>query len=125
MSSAKNRAMDGDLSEKLGAMLSDPEMLSKIAGIAGSLGLGGIGAPPPKEEQKPCGACPAKDILPCGGGECPMPRGGGALSAAAKSIAQSRALLSALKPYLSAERCARIDKILGMMKIAEIMGYLK
>ena len=43
----------------------------------------------------------------------------------AKSIAESRALLSALKPYLSAERCARIDKILGMMKIAEIMGYLK
>ena len=120
--------MDGDLSEKLGAMLADPEMLSKIAGIAGSLGL--TPAPPvppvqPKEEQKPCGACPAKDILPCGGGECPLPGGGGALSEAAKNIAQSRALLSALKPYLSAERCARIDKILGMMKIAEIMGYLK
>jgi hypothetical protein len=32
--------------------------------------------------------------------------------------------LQALKPYLSAERCARIDKILGMMKIAELMGYL-
>ena len=44
---------------------------------------------------------------------------------AAKSIAESRALLTALKPYLSEERCARIDKILGMMKIAEIMGYLK
>ena len=35
------------------------------------------------------------------------------------------ALLLALKPYLSGERCERIDKILGMMKIAEIMGYLK
>ncbi len=122
--------MDGDFSEKLGAMLSDPAMLAKIAGIAGSLGLGGTAdtpapPPPPKEEAKPCSTCPAKELFPCGGAECPFPGKGGALSGAAKNIAQIRALLSALKPYLSAERCERIDKILGMMKIAEIMGYLK
>jgi hypothetical protein len=64
------------------------------------------------------------DLLPCGGAPCPFPKKDGA-GGAAKSIAESRALLVALKPYLSAERCARIDKILGMMKIAEIMGYLK
>ncbi|MBQ8404091.1 MAG: hypothetical protein IJX55_06680 [Clostridia bacterium] len=123
--------MDGDFSEKLGAMLSDPAMLAKIAGIAGSLGLGGAPSaapaqpPPPKEEAKACDACPAKELLPCGGAECPFPGKGGALSGAAKNISQIRALLVALKPYLSAERCERIDKILGMMKIAEIMGYLK
>ena len=42
-----------------------------------------------------------------------------------KNISNSRALLCALKPYLDKERCERIDKILGMMKIAEIMGYIK
>ncbi len=121
--------MDGDFSEKLGAMLSDPAMLAKIAGIAGSLGLGNAAAPPPqpppKEEASKCDTCPAKEILPCGGAECPFPGKGGALSSAAKNISQIRSLLSALKPYLSSERCERIDKILGMMKIAEIMGYLK
>ncbi len=119
--------MDGDFSEKLGAMLADPAMLAKIAGIAGSLGLGGAVPPPPpqKEEAGKCDTCPAKEILPCGGAECPFPGKGGALSDAAKNISQIRSLLTSLKPYLSAERCERIDKILGMMKIAEIMGYLK
>ena len=118
--------MDNDLSEKLGALLSNPEALAKIAGIAGSLGLTGASAPPPAQEKPAhdCDACPAKEILPCGGAPCPFPKKDG-IGSAAKSIAESRALLVALKPYLSHERCERIDKILGMMKIAEIMGYLK
>lgn len=119
--------MDNDFSEKLGALLSNPEALAKIAGIAGSLGLSSPAPTPEKTEAKEaheCSSCPAHDLLPCGGAPCPFPEKGKA-SSAAKSIAESRALLSALKPYLSAERCARIDKILGMMKIAEIMGYLK
>jgi hypothetical protein len=118
--------MDNDLSEKLGALLSNPEALAKIAGIAGSLGLTGASEPPPAQEKPThdCDACPAKEIFPCGGAPCPFPKKDG-IGSAAKSIAESRALLVALKPYLSHERCERIDKILGMMKIAEIMGYLK
>ena len=109
--------MDNDFSEKLGALLKNPEAMAKIAGLAGSLGLSGAPEKPP-ERERACEGCPAKEIFPC-----PLPQKEGC--DAAKSIAQSRALLVALKPYLSAERCARIDKILGMMKIAEIMGYLK
>lgn len=117
--------MDNDFSEKLSSMLSDPAMLAKIADVAGSLGLGGAPAQAKEKAQsRECPACPAKEALPCGVAPCPFPAKEG-LSEAARSIAQSRALLSALKPYLSAERCERIDKILGMMKIAEIMGYLK
>jgi hypothetical protein len=118
--------MDNDFSEKLGALLSNPEALAKIAGIAGSLGLSGMPMTekaPPKETRE-CESCPAKEVLPCGGAPCPF-QGKDTVGSAAKSIAESRALLAALKPYLSAERCARVDKILGMMKIAEIMGYLK
>lgn len=122
--------MDNDFSEKLGTLLSDPAALAKIASLAGSLGLSGACPPPSAEKEKPpkphseCNDCPAKELLPCGGAPCPFPKKE-SVSEAAKSIAQSRALLVALKPYLSSERCARIDKILGMMKIAEIMGYLK
>jgi hypothetical protein len=121
--------MDNDFSEKLGALLSNPEALAKIASVAGSLGLSGAPAPAPapapeKGDERECSACPMGELLPCGGAPCPFPAKD-KISSAAKSIAESRALLSALKPYLSEERCARIDKILGMMKIAEIMGYLK
>lgn len=116
--------MDNDFSEKLGAMLSDPAMLSKIAGIAGNLGLGTI-PQHGKEQEHACAACPAKDTLPCGSEKCILPGGNGHPSETSKNIACSRALLQALKPYLSKDRCERIDKILGMMKIAEIMGYLK
>ena len=115
--------MDNDFSEKLSAMLSDPAALAKIASIAGSLGLGS--SPPQAKEAPPCTACHSKETLPCGGEKCVLQEKSGALSETAKNIACSRALLQALKPYLSHERCARIDKILGMMKIAEIMGYLK
>ncbi len=118
--------MDNDFSEKLGALLSNPEARAKIAGIAGSLGLTGAPAPTKTvdKDTRKCGDCPAKEVLPCGGAPCPF-QSKDSMGSAAKSIAESRALLAALKPYLSVERCARIDKILGMMKIAEIMGYLK
>lgn len=121
--------MDNDFSEKLGSLLSDQAALAKIASLAGSLGLSGAPAQPqeaknPHGNEKNCEACPAKELLPCGGAPCPV-AAKESVSEAAQSIAQSRALLVALKPYLSRERCERIDKILGMMKIAEIMGYLK
>ena len=120
--------MDNDFSAKLGSLLSDPAALAQIASLAGSLGLSGAQStsPAPQANEPPheCDACPAKEVLPCGGAPCPFPKKEG-LSEAARSIAQSRALLTALKPYLSHERCERIDKILSMMKIAEIMGYLK
>lgn len=117
--------MDNDFSEKLNSILADPAMMDKIKTIAGSLG-GASPAPPPKEERKEergadCENCPR--ALPCGASApCPISKNQSEL---AKNIANSRALLIALKPYLDNDRCARIDKILGMMKIAEIMGYIK
>lgn len=115
--------MDNDISAKIGALLSDPEALSKIMSVAGSLGLS---SPPPQKSETSGthgdykGDAVLKNLSPA-----PSPGKGASLSDTAKSIAQSRALLQALKPYLSEERCARIDKILNMMKIAEIMGYIK
>lgn len=116
--------MDNDFSQKLNAILGDPAMMDKIKNIAGSLGASS--APPPREERKEdknadCSSC--SRAMPCGAQAlCPVSAERSELS---KSIANIRALLTALKPYLDGGRCARIDKILGMMKIAEIMGYIK
>ncbi len=117
--------MDNDFSQKLNAILGDPAMMEKIRSIAGSLGASSS-PPPPREERKEdkgtdCASC--SRTMPCGAQAlCPV---SGERSEFSKSIANIRALLTALKPYLDSGRCERIDKILGMMKIAEIMGYIK
>lgn len=115
--------MDNDLSGKLSAILADPAMMDKIKSLASGLSA----SPPPprdvrKEENIPdCTSCTC--TMPCGAQAlCPKKSGQSALLG---NLADSRALLVALKPFLDGERCARIDKILGMMKIAEIMGYIK
>lgn len=109
--------MDGDLSEKLGTILSDPSMMEKIKSIA--QGLGASAPPPPavehREERLPeCEKCPLISSV-----------GAKEKNELTKNLASSRALLVALKPFLDKDRCARIDKILGMIKIAELMGYIK
>lgn len=116
--------MDNDFSEKLGAVLSDPDMMAKIKTIAASMNM------PPKEKEN----IPFNNAENIGGNEeiheqkaLPVSNAGipNVSSELIKNISNSRALLCALKPYLDKERCERIDKILGMMKIAEIMGYIK
>lgn len=134
--------MDNDFSQKIGSILSDPEMMQKIKAIAGSLGNSPPKEAPPRPpepcrdeapchprgndccmEEKPC-ECEQKGAHTCSPPAFSLPTGAGG-SDLARNIANSRALLTALKPYLDKERCERIDKILGMMKIAEIMGYIK
>lgn len=111
--------MDGDLSEKLGSILSDPSMMEKIKSIAQGLGASAPPPPPPiverKEERLPeCENCPLVSAS--------IAKEKNELT---KNLASSRALLVALKPFLDKERCERIDKILGMIKIAELMGHMK
>ena len=116
--------MDNDLSKKLSAILGDPDMMDKIKSIAS--GFSSSSAPEKKtdrceEAKKDCSAC--SRTMPCGAQAlCPITC---EQSALLKNLNNSRTLLTALKPFLDSERCARIDKILSMMKIAEIMGYLK
>ena len=100
--------MDNDFSEKLGAILSDPAAIAKIAGLAGSLG---IGTNTPVKEEKP--PEPKSEIKPAQSEK---------LSETAKNIACGRALLQALKPFLDARRREKIEKVLQMMHLAEMAG---
>lgn len=120
--------MENDFSEKLDAILQNPEMMAQLRHLADTMtsSVPPAGASAPTAETAassvPTPAVPVsappdpKEVLSLLGlsGSGRIPAG---------SIAHSRALLLALKPYLDEKRCAKIDKALSMLKLAEMAGY--
>ena len=93
-----------NLEEQLSKVLSDPEAMSKIASVAGSLGL----QPPPQGQPAP--AQPSPGTIP----DLRFPDLGG----------DDRAkLLIALKPFLSEKRAPYVDGAVAMLSIMK-MGVL-
>lgn len=97
--------MDADLSEKLNAVLSDPERLKGMMSVISS--LADKAETDQNDEQAPekadaLQALSIPDILP-------------------KSDKRGE-LLRALKPFLSDDKRDRIDKILRIMTLAGIAG---
>ena len=90
--------MDTDISNKLNALLSDPEMLKTVMSAVSGITAQNE-APSQKTEASP-------HIIRSG-----------------KSDERSE-LLRALKPFLSKEKCSRIDKMLRVMTFAELAGIL-
>ncbi|MBQ0009567.1 MAG: hypothetical protein KBS76_00485 [Ruminococcus sp.] len=124
--------MENDFSEKLDAILNNPEMMAQLRRLADTMT-----SSPPSGATAPS-AEPAASAVPVSSVPAPAvpasappdPRemlsllgisGGGRIPAG--TIAHSRALLLALKPYLDEKRCAKIDKALTMLKLAEMAGY--
>lgn len=107
--------MNGDLSDKLNQILSNPSMMAQIKALADTMTVSGSAqseAPaqaerptPVFEEEKP--AVPAFFT--------PSPT-------FEKNMKNTCALLSALKPFLDEKRCAKIDKMLSMIRFAEMAG---
>ncbi len=56
-----------------------------------------------------------------GGGKAPPPKEGGR----GKGCARREALLLALKPYLSSERCAAIDYLLRLSRVGDAIRSLQ
>lgn len=106
-----------DLSEKLAGILNDPESLNKIKKMSESL-FGG-------EEEKPS--------LPSAyGGLSDIPDAEdmkkiiGIMSRLKAESNDSRTmLLKALKPNLSEKRQERVDRAIKILKIIELLPYLK
>lgn len=103
-----------ELEDRLNAVLNDPQMMQKIMAMAQSLGAQSApaaaqSAPPPKPESAPAAALPFDpDILR-------------KLSGFARQNGvdpQQRALLSALSPYLSRDRIARLERAMRAAKMA-------
>jgi hypothetical protein len=110
--------MTEDLSEQLRNMLADPAAMSRVMQIAGSL----MGQNAPAQESAPdadaaASPPPMADGLPA----AMLPQLLGMLSGAAADDPRA-ALLIALKPFLDEKRCAKIDKMLSMMRLAEMAG---
>lgn len=114
--------MEG-MEEKLGAILSNPEMMNTIMSMAKALGQSQPPpepAPPPKPEppqQKPSPP-PQKNPLPMGKNELEMISRISALSQQTGLDRQEQALLKALNPFLSRDRLSKLEKAMQAAKMA-------
>lgn len=108
--------MDDNLTEKIRALLADPQAAERIAAIAGTLGASpGGDAPQPKPDPAPASvsAQPAfapQQGLPPGGFQPKDPR---------------LDLLRALRPLVAEEKRGRLDDLLQIATVASLLGNLK
>ena len=117
--------MNGDLSEKLSQVLSNPAMMAQIKALADTMTEQSDHAPKAEEApqslpfsavtNEPVHASPEKTELPA----FLHPS-----SAFERNMKNTCALLTALKPFLDERRCEKIDKMLSMIRFAEMAGKL-
>ena len=97
-----------NLEEQISKVLSDPEAMSKISSIAGSLGLQSPQQNTPADQTPPFGNLPDLRLPELGGDD-------------------RAKLLMALKPFLSEKRAPYVDgavAMLSIMKLSSLNGSL-
>lgn len=115
--------MEG-IEEKLGAILSNPDMMNTILSMAQTLGQNqpkqepAVQASPPPQPPKP--SPPQKASPPLGRNELEMISKISALSQQTGLDRQEQALLKALNPYLSRDRLSKLEKAMHAAKMAKI-----
>lgn len=121
--------MNGDFSSKLDKILSNPAMMAQIKSLADTMTEEGEPknpAPTPEQpasepEQPPTPEASPQTEAPAAA----MPALFSPAPGMEKNIKNTRALLVALKPYLDDKRREKIDKMLNMLRLAEMAGYFK
>lgn len=123
--------MNGDFSSKLDKILSNPAMMAQIKSLADTMtetegAPASEVSPPPaaeppeppaqEEQEKPDADIQTETALPASFSPAP---------GLARNLKNTRALLAALKPYLDDKRREKVDKMLSMMRLAEMAGYFK
>lgn len=100
-----------DMESKLGAILSNPDMMSQIMSMAQKLG-GGDPAPPPPPPPQP--------IIPNfpEGLDMGMLMKVAGMANSANIDGNQKALLIALRPYLVPERIGKLEKAMRAAKLA-------
>ena len=124
--------MEGNLSEMLQSVLSDPSAMEKLMGVAQNL-MGGQSAAPqavsPAEPAAPVSATGAATVSPDDRSESKDAAALPLLSASLQAGNGERiALIKALRPYLSPERRRTADslvKMLNMLKLADLNKLFK
>ena len=106
----------GEMEEKLGAILNDPQMMQQIMSMAQALGQS---APPPpsqpRQEEPPKSAPP--QLIPSGAEAAMLQRLYG-IARQSGIDKNQQALLKALTPYLARERIVKLEKAMRAAKIA-------
>ncbi len=99
----------GELEDQLNSILGDPAQMEKIAGLAKSL-MGGGGPAPDSAPASPFGELGLDPGL--------LQKLGRAMNAGEDG--REKALLAAMKPYLSEKRRDNMDRALRLAKLARI-----
>ena len=116
--------MEG-MEEKIGALLSNPELMKSIMTMAQSLGqTPPQQEPPPPQQQKQAQpqqrpTSPPKSALSIGKNELEMISKISALSQQTGLDRQEQSLLKALNPYLSKDRLEKLEKAMHAAKMAK------
>ena len=102
----------GELEDRLNSILNDPEQMARISSLAQSL-MGGEGW------QTPEGPGKLAELLGGGSGENALP-GKLASLLGQSGDADKRALLEAMKPYLSEKRRGKLDRAMKLTRMARL-----
>ncbi len=106
-----------DLESKMGAVLSNPEMMQKIMELAQSFNPPSAEpAPPPREEENTGFNMPELDFAT-------IQKLSGFLGAS-RIDSNQQTLLRALSPYLSNQRIAKLEKAMRAAKMANMASSL-
>lgn len=108
------------LEEQLGGILSNPEQMRQISELAQSLFGGGEPSPPPEDGKGPDLGALAQELL---GGSAPETAVLGRIGRLLRRDGgenRQRALLEAMKPYLSEKRRSRMDRAMQLAHMAKL-----
>lgn len=112
-----------DIGQKLNEMLSDPAALSRLAGMASALASSGMLSGLVGGDGSQTAQISRSDTEETNGEE-PLreePRSATRIGSALPAVSSRHtALLRAVKPYLGAEKQARVDQMMKLLQLAEL-----
>lgn len=105
-----------ELEEKLGAMLSNPQLMQQISSLVQAMGQPSQPAPPPPPMPEPSPQPPEPDFSQL--------QGLASLLQNNRTDANQQALLRALSPYLSPWRVGKLERAMRASKMAGLASVL-
>lgn len=112
-----------DLSQKISALLSDPSTMEQIKNLTGLLGQSNTDNSNPVEKTVPISNMPKNDFM-----NTEMLGTVMKVAPLLQSINKeddSTRLLRALKPFLSTEKCKKVDEAIKMLGIFKMLPLMK
>ena len=118
--------MNDDFSQKLNQVLSNPDMMAQIKALADTMTEAGTHSENGETatESEPAFQNSESDRLSPIQEKISVPAFFTPSPSFEKNMKNTCELLNALKPFLDARRCVKIDKMLSMIQFAQMAGKL-